>query len=435
MKRDHSRPPNNSNDASSSSPGTSPATGVGGRFDPSNIRVLHIITRMVRGGAQLVVRDLLCHTNNSRFRVALAAGPETGAEGSLWDEIEASPEIQIYRVPALQRAISPVRDLRAFIQLRRVIQRENPHVVHAHTSKAGLLGCLAARRERVPAIVLAPHGHIVAPDARIPGIPQSGIKRWLLGRAARYSAKLADRVIAPNDSERQDGIAHGMWTEENSITVANGIDTERFRPRDRDHARREAGWPEGRLLIGCVARLTEEKGVDIAVRAMAHLPEATLVLIGDGPDREKLQSLAEELGVQDRVVFHGLAADVAPLYPGLDLLVVPSRTEAHGLVAAEALSCEIPVVTSGVGGLRSLVTDGTTGLYFQKDNAHSLAEMASRLLADRELAARFGRAGRASVKERFSLSAMIEATERLYLKLLTESAAPNTESHSPAPAS
>ncbi|MEM7260922.1 MAG: glycosyltransferase family 4 protein [Planctomycetota bacterium] len=406
---------------------------------PPPITILHVITRLVRGGAQLVVRDLLRHADHGEFRVVVAAGPETGSEGSLWEEIE-SFGIETHRVPSLQREIQPRLDLRALGELRTLIREIQPNVVHAHTSKAGLLGCRAARSERVPAIVFAPHGHIAASGAKIPGVPDRGWKRWLLRTLARYNSKLAHVVVAPNESERRDGIQHGMWSDGGSITIPNGIDTERFQPRNAADARTLAGWPKADAesdaprLMGCVARLTEEKGVDLAVCALRDLPDVTLVVIGDGPERPRLEQLAAEIGVADRVIFHGITEDVSALYSAFDLVVVPSRTEAHGLVAAEALACGVPVVTSGVGGLRSIVVPGKTGLHFGKDDPAALAAVARQLLDNPDRANTLAEAGRAHVAHSFSLRTMISRTERLYRELLTDSPAA-VPSRTAAPAS
>ena len=391
------------------------------------LKVMHIITRMVRGGAQLVVLDLLRRLDPERFDPILVSGVQTGVEGSLWGEIAELP-IQAIRVPELVRDVAPLRDLAALRTLGRVIAEHRPDVVHSHTSKAGFLGCAAARRQRVPGVVLSPHGHILGAGAQIPGVPYRGIKRRLLAAVARRSSRHAHVVIAPNEAERDEGIGHGMWSAEKSVTVPNGVDTSRYAPGERATARELMERPSDGIIIGTVARLTREKGVDVAIACLPRLPGVELVVVGDGPERDALVGLAEQLGVADRVIFHGSSIRVAELLPAFDAVLVPSRTEAHGMVAAEGLACQVPVVCSDVGGLRSLVLDGETGLRVPPDDPRALARAVRRIIVDTTLAERLARAGRAHVVRSFSLDGMVDSTAAIYEELAgvdTEETAPS----------
>lgn len=396
--------------------------------EPPRITVCHVITRLVRGGAQLVVLDLLRGLDRSRYDVRLVAGEETGAEGSLWPEVEALG-LPLVRIPALVRAVRPWKDLQALRALRRHFAQTQPDIVHAHTSKAGLLGCVAARRAGVPGIVLAPHGHILGAEAQIPGVPNQGVKRRVLTTVARHNTRYANVVVCPNETERNDGIAHGLWRDDNSMTIGNGIDTERFQPRDRDSIRREEGWPltqpipnavTSAPVIGVVARLSAEKGIEVAIDAVAQWPEATLVIVGDGPRREELQNqVSRAPGLGERVRFVGLRTDVERLMAAFDLLWVPSRTEAHGLVAAESLASGTPVIASDVGGLRSLVigpqeSDPATGTRVAPGDPRAFVAASKALITDPAEYRRRSEAGRRRMIDRFSLASMIAQTGALY---------------------
>ncbi|MEM7167935.1 MAG: glycosyltransferase family 4 protein [Planctomycetota bacterium] len=361
--------------------------------------------------------DLLRSLDPRLFQVTLVAGEETGQEGSLWHEVERL-NIPHYKVPALVRDISPLRDYRAMQALRRAISRVRPTIVHCHTSKAGLLGCHAAQRERVPGVVLSPHGHILGQEAEIPGVPKQGLRRRMIVAAARYSARHADVVIAPNAVERHEGIQHKMWTDGQSVTVPNGVDTNRFVPRERDHARVTLGWPLQQRIIGVVARLTREKGIDIAVEAIARLPEDVhLIIAGDGPERGNLEQQVQQLGASERVTFLGVTDRVEELLPAFDALLVPSRTEAHGMVAAEALACRVPIVSADVGGLRSLIQHEHTGLMVPTGNVTALAGALRRLLENPGFAERLASRGRAFISGNYSLANMIDRTEAVYQQL------------------
>ena len=390
--------------------------------------VWHGITRMVRGGAQLVVLDLLAGLDRSRFTPVLVAGEETGSEGSLWPEADALG-IEIIRVPSLVRRPSPWHDCRALFALTKLLRARRPAIVHSHTSKAGFLLSRAARRARIESIVFAPHGHIVGLDAAIPGVPRRGWKRALLKKLAIQSSRDAHVVVCPNESERRDGIELGMWEEDSSLVVPNGIDPGKFIPGDRASVRAQWDLPLDAPIVGVIARHTREKGVDVAIEAVAQLPDTHLVLIGDGPEQSALRSLAAQHAITERVHFFGLRDDVPALIPAFDVVAVPSRTEAHGLVAAEALSCEVPVVASAVGGLRSVVVEEKVGTLVRPDDAAALANALRRVLTDRPWAERLGRQGRRLIIDEWSLEAMLRGTEELYDRLSGE---PSREEPSPS---
>lgn len=386
---------------------------------PSKIRVLHVITRLICGGAPRIALDLAASVDPDEFEVVLATGTESGNEGSLWEEAR-SLGVNVVPVRHLVRDVSPGRDYLAYRTLRRLIAEYQPQIVHAHTSKAGFIGCVAAARERVDGVVFSPHGHILGAGAKIPGVPARGIRRRVLARLAQYGASCADVVIAPNDHERQDGVDLGMWGLRQSVTVPNGTDTSRFVPADRHVARRALGdsIPSDARCIGVVARLTAEKGVDLAITALAHMPaDRQLVIVGDGPERATLAALAQRQGVAARVSFLGIVNEVERVLPAFDVVVIPSRTEAHGMIAAEAMSCGIPVVAAAVGGLRGLVIPNETGLLVPAEDPVALAGALHELLQDPTRGTRLGTAGRLFIQRNFSRDVMVQATERIYRHL------------------
>lgn len=372
--------------------------------------MLQVITRMVRGGAQRILLDLVRRLPRDQFEITIAAGCETGSEGSLWDEAE-SLGVRLVRLTHLVRDVAPRRDAMALMEMRKLIARLRPQVVHTHTSKAGLVGNLAARLERVPRVIFSPHGHIAG--AAIPGVPNRGLKRRLLLAGARYSSHASHLVVAPNEVERAEGVALRMWRADACVAINNGIDTTRFQPGNRDEARARMGLAQDQHVIGVVARLTREKGVDIALSALPHLPDSKLVILGDGPERASLETLAQALGVAARVTFVGFEADVAQALPAFDAVVVPSRYEAHGLVAAEALACGVPVAAARVGGLSAIIRDGVSGALFEAENLQDCAR-AVRVLMDTSQPD-WRVVGPAWVKKHFSLEMMAERTAAVYL--------------------
>ena len=176
-----------------------------------------------------------------------------------------------------------------------------------------------------------------------------------------------------------------------------------------------------RPLLLAVCRLEAQKGLDTALRALADVPEATLLVLGEGPDRAALESLAASLGVRDRLLLPGRVGDVAALYPQADLVVHPARWEGFGLAMLEAMLASKPVVAARAGSAPELVDDGRTGLLVPADDPDALAEAVSTLLTDPARAAAMGAAGLERARAEFSVARMADRTLALYESVVYQS--------------
>ena len=380
------------------------------------IRVLHVITRMVRGGAQMNTLATVLGLDNGIWRSELATGPSEGPEGSL--EIAARVAgARLIHIPDLVRPIAPARDARALGQLVRLIRRERPHVVHTHTSKAGVLGRVAARLCRAPVVVHTPHGHVFHSY-------ESRVRTALFIGAERLCGRLADRQIALTEGCRRDHLALRIAPADRFVTIHSGVDFSPFeaaRPR-REAVRRELGLPPGAMVLGTVGRLAPIKGQRYLLEAFAALrqsaPRLQLLLVGDGELRADLEQLAERLGCREQTRFLGLRRDVPELLAAMDLFALPSLNEGMGRVLLEAMALELPIVATEVGGIPDLVEDGETGLLVPPGDSVALGEAIQRLLAAPELAKRLGRQGKARATPHYSQEAMVARIEALYRELL-----------------
>lgn len=242
-------------------------------------------------------------------------------------------------------------------------------------------------------------------------------------------AQQADLLIASTTDEADDLIQSYKADPAHVYVVAPGIDLTTFQPLDRAEARRKIGYGSGPLLL-FVGRLERLKGVDIAIRALALLRDRAhedlrLIVLGedvrDGEESEKerLKAVASALGVRDRVDFLGSVAhhELPYFYAAADALVMPSYSESFGLVALEAQACGLPVVASGVSGLRSVVRDEVSGYLIDDHDPAIYAERIGRLLADRELAQQMGRRGRL-LAQRFSWTRTADRLEELFEKVI-----------------
>lgn len=368
-------------------------------------RVLHVVTRLVVGGAQentlLSVRGL----ERLGYRVELAAGPETGPEGQL----PVPEDVRFHQVPGLVRDIRPLQDVRALWSLYRLMRR-GYDVVHTHTSKAGVLGRLAARLAGIPVVVHTPHGHVYHGYG---GRLKSRAFVWV----ERLLARWTDALVALTESEKVEHLREGVGRPDQWTVIPSGVQLHRFQA-GTPLRRQDLGLAEGSFVVGCVARLAPVKGVDQAVRAVARLHTAGysvhLVVVGDGPQRAELEGLARRLGVQGCVHFLGLRRDVPHLLPLFDVLVLPSRNEGMGRAAVEAQAAGIPVVASRVGGIPDVVADGETGLLVAPEDPEALARALATLVADPVRRTRMGKAAREWVKEHLTAEAMVASLDRLY---------------------
>lgn len=372
---------------------------------PRLLRVLHVITRLVVGGAQENTLLTVCGLRARGYEVELAAGPEAGPEGVL----QVPEGIVFHRIPTLVREIRPLADLRALWDLYWLMAR-GYDVVHTHTSKAGVLGRIAARLAGVPVVVHTPHGHVYHGYG---GRVRSRLFVWV----ERLLARWTDVLVALTESERREHLAEKVGRAEQWCVIPSGVEIERYR-KPTPLRRSDLGLPEASFVVGCVARLVPVKGIEDAVTATAQLVDLTppvhLVLVGDGPQRGALQKLAGQLGVRERVHFLGLRRDVPDLLPVFDILVLPSRNEGMGRVLVEAQAAGVPVVATRVGGVPDLVSEGQTGRLVPPGDPAALAAAIRSLAEDRAALTQMRDAARAHVAECLSAEAMVASLEAVY---------------------
>lgn len=330
----------------------------------------------------------------------LLAGLDAGVRVTVVGTDEAIVRWLAAQRPGAETAVlRPVRgktDVRGAVAHLRLLRRLRPDVLHLnlrhpYACQYALAAGLATRGVRVVAVE---HRPVPAAD-RLQRLLKRLTSRWL-------AAHVAVSDSSAREMERLAGLPSGTVR-----TIHNGLAPVERQPR------RGAG-----SLLGAAGRFVPQKGFDVLLRALAELPQASLLLVGDGPERPRLERLVDELGLRDRVELTGWRTDAAALLSAVDAVVVPSRAEPFGLVALEAMSAGLPVVASAVDGLVEVVTDGVTGLLVPPDDPHLLAEALARVLVDRELSRSLGERGREAARSTFSRERMTEAFEDLYRAVL-----------------
>jgi glycosyltransferase involved in cell wall biosynthesis len=386
-------------------------------------KILHIITRLDMGGsAQNTL--LTCLELSRRFGMVLVCGlsQESNMINSEKEAVEKQTGIarlngvRIVSIPSLVRRISPLNDVRALYELYRIIQKERPDIVHTHTSKAGILGRLAAKIAGVPYIVHTPHGHVFYGHF---GRSLSRIFLWL----ERLFALFTDRLVALTEGELQDNIDLSVYPADRIIKIHSGVNVQKFQSVEISiiDKKRSLGIETNGRTVGFVGWLLPIKGPMYLLRAMEYVwqeyNDTNLVFVGKGDLDVDIRAEALKLNTNGRVKFLGWRDDIREIMPIFDIFVLPSLNEGMGRVLVEAMAAGKPVVASRVGGIPDLVRHGETGYLVPPADEEALANGIKKLLNNPEKAKLMGQQGR-EICDQFSVGGMVEKIDNLYKELL-----------------
>lgn len=370
------------------------------------LKVLHIITRLELGGAQRNTLFTTGHLNRSDFSVGLAWGPGEALDG----EARQLRDVDLFEVPSLVRKIEPWTDLQALWALRRVIRIFGPDIVHTHSSKAGIVGRAACRLEKVPIVIHSIHGWGFNPL-------QSAVKRHILLAAERRVEPWTDHFIAVSQANIDQGRTLGLLGDNVSL-IRSGIDLLPFgQPQDPEPVRRQLHIPDGAPVVTQVGNLKPQKAPLDFVRMAAIVaksdPKVHFVIAGDGPLRDRVERLAGELGIADRLHLPGWWRDIPALLAATDIAVLTSRHEGLPRAVVEALAAGVPVVATSVDGTPEVVRDGVNGFLALPGDIGSLAAGVCRLLGNEERRYSMGEVAAAGL-EAFDINMMVIQQEELY---------------------
>ncbi|MEC8303213.1 MAG: glycosyltransferase family 4 protein [Planctomycetota bacterium] len=385
------------------------------------MRVLHIITRMIIGGAQEnTLYNCLDLAHEFRDEVILATGPSHGPEGCLLDQGRAG-DLTIETIPSLRRSILPWSDVKCYGQLRRLIRRVKPDVVHTHSAKAGFLGRLASWKERVPAIVHTVHGAPFHPY-------QSSLARETFIRCERFAAGRCHQLISVADAMTDLMVDADVAPRKKFVTIYSGMETEPFLTAGklRAEARKELGISPDEIVIGKIARLFRLKGHEdlllTAAEVAKEIPTVRFLFVGDGELRDSLERQAAELGLSRHIIFRGLVdpKEIPRQIAAMDILTHTSLREGLARTLPQALLSGIPVVSYDIDGAREVCIDGETGYLVTAGDTQTLARRLIDLSRAPELRKKLGMRGQSFCRERFSHHVMTDKIRGIYQKLLTD---------------
>lgn len=385
------------------------------------MRVLHIITRMIVGGAQ--ENTLFNCLDLSRIhgdQVRLITGPSLGSEGELLARSDVTG-IEIETMPSLLRAIDPRNDWKAYHDLKRSIRAWRPDVVHTHSAKGGMLGRAAAWSLRVPCVVHTVHGAPFHPY-------QSRLARYFFVACERWAARRCHHMISVADAMTDLMVDAGVATRDRFTTIYSGMDVEPFLHSGpmRNDIRNRFGFTENDIVFGKIARLFHLKGheyvIEAAKRIQHKLPTAKFLFVGDGLLRHQLESQIQEARLSNRFVFTGLVspAEIPGLISSMDVLVHASLREGLARALPQALLSGKPAISFDIDGAREVVLPGITGCLTAPRDIDQLSDaMLSLGLSSADRAA-FGEEGRRRFTERFRHETMTQLIRQLYLRTLAD---------------
>lgn len=354
-------------------------------------KIVRVITRLERGGSADRAM-LLCHGN---FEFKVIAGKSDAPETHL-------ARSSVIRIKEMRRNIHPLWDFLAFIKLLRILGKEKPHIVHTHTSKAGFLGRWAAFFANVPKILYSPHGHIFYGYF-------DPVRTFIFTIAEVITSFITDFLVVYTEDEKREFERRGCRTRFRYIPMV-------LKEVPKNVKKAEV---KGSPVIGTCGRFEPVKGMEYLIEAFPFLleefPKATLVMVGDGSERGKLERLAEELGIKQKTIFTGWLENPFPYLKSFDIFVAPSLNEAWGAAIFEAALMGKPIVATRVGGIPHVA--GKFAYLVESSNPQAIADGIKKVLKNKKIKDSLVKISKEEAKK-FVLNNALVKIESLYEEIL-----------------
>ena len=380
------------------------------------LRICHVITRMIVGGAQENTLLTILGHREAGQECELVTGPSPGREGELLKQsVDTGLKVTVF--PELVRELSPLSDLKAYFRLKRYFRENRFDVVHTHSSKAGIVGRFAARAAHVPVVVHTVHGQAFHPH-------EKWYRNFLYILLERLAARKCDRIFAVAQAMIDQCVQANVAPREMYKVVYSGMDTTRFAAAKRDpELRRRLGIPEKARTIVTVARLFQLKGYEFvlpaAERVIAAYPDTHILIVGDGPMHDELKARIAAAKLTEHFHFAGLVPPdkVADHLAQGELLWHLSLREGLPRAVVQALACGIPAIGFALDGTPEVLENGVTGFAVAPESVDEVVRATKMVWDDEALRRRMGDAGRRRVLEQFDWRRMAEILLREYREL------------------
>ncbi len=376
------------------------------------IRVLHIITRLIRGGADENTIYTVEGLDKNKYDVDLIIGIQSEEQ-----QISQINSCRIFVIPELVRELSFVKDLICFFKIVRIIRKNKYHIVHTHTAKAGMLGRFAAFLCRVPVIVHTLHGSTFHDNLH-------PVHNKVYLYLERLAAKVTDKIITVGNDLKKRYILAGVGSEIDYVTIRSGFHIDRFLLSDEQIkqnnllVRNQYNISPNDIVIGSASRLEHRKGhifLFDAIAKMNYNGHAVKVLLaGDGDQYEFLKNYCKNIGLNGNVIFLGHRNDIEQVMSAIDIFVLTSLWEGLPRVLVQAAALGKPIVTFDIEGAQELVKNKVNGFVVPLKDTDSLREKCEYLINDIDKAKDMGKLGQSYVTEDWMIEKMVEQIEKVY---------------------
>ncbi len=382
-------------------------------YNSRKIRVCHIITKMVYGGASLGTLHLVECLDSARFESTIICGTQSEAEGSLLEKA-GNWEFKVITISELVREINPIRDLKAFLKLITIEKKNKYDIIHTHGSKAGVVGRSAAALSRVPVILHTVHGW----GLKVGGL----ITRTLYRSIERILASFTTKMLFQTESDMKESYNYKIGRQRQYILIGNGIKLASFFKYNKRIAMKIKDELKivNKKVVGTVGRVSAQKNpmgfIDIAQKVMRDKSDVVFIFGGGGEMLEKMQKRVRKLHLEDNVMFLGVRKDIPELISTFDIFILPSRWEGMPRSIIEAMASAKSVIVYEISGIREIVDHRVNGFIVPVNDTADFAEKIVLLLNNSQLRQNMGRLSKLKAKE-FDFDNVVARTESLYLKL------------------
>jgi sugar transferase (PEP-CTERM/EpsH1 system associated) len=358
------------------------------------LNICHVVLSLEPGGLENGVVNVVNGLNDAEFNSSICCLQRTGEFAA-----RIRPDVKITAM-----GLRAGNDVRLPVRMAGMFRLGKVDIVHTRNAEAFFYGWIAARLAGVPVFIHSEHGRT---------FPEKSLR----ARVQRLMLRNVDAAFAVSERLKLDLIREIGVRSDRFEVLYNGVDLAKFRPH-AIAATKDSNHPT--LRIGSVGRLVAVKNYALLLKAFVRLPKALrckLVLVGDGPERPLLEQLASTLHIADRVEFAGHRDDVGQLLHSIDIFVLPSLSEGMSNTLLEAMAAGLPVLASDVGGNREIIEHEHNGLIFRSEDVEGAANQLARLVADADLRMALGIAAAERVRNKFSITAMLQGYEALYRRV------------------
>jgi len=378
----------------------------------NRINILYLITKLELGGAQKHVLSLVKNADKNRFNVFLF----TSKDGLLLDEAFLIPGVTIYCSRFLDRPINFFKDILAFFEIVFYLKYKNIKIIHTHSSKAGILGRLAAKFANIPIVIHTVHGWSFNDY-------QPYFIRKIYVLLERIVAFFSDVIIVVSSYDRQKGLSNAIGSKEKYLVIPYGIDYPKFINLE-SNIRKRLGINPDEEVVGTIACLKPQKAPSDFIKVCSHisnlLPKVKFLLVGDGILKKKIIKLIKGYNLSHKVIMTGWCRNVSEILSVIDVFVLTSLWEGVPISVLEAMAASKPVVVTRTGGIEEIIRDGENGyLVFPRDILN-MVKIVQGLLVDKELRLKVGRNAKFSLGDSFLIERMIKDNLAIYERLIVK---------------